>query len=49
MSRFTLAFIYYSRVGNLFRAKKQKAAPISLVKLTEEFNMQVRIHCMIAE
>ena len=32
-----------TRVGNLFRARQQKAAPISLVKLTEEFNMQVRI------
>ena len=33
---------YFSRVGNLFRAKQETAAPVSLVKLTEEFNMQVR-------
>lgn len=29
------------RVRNLFKAKKERKAAISLVKLTEEFRMQV--------
>jgi len=33
---------YFSRVGNLFRAKQQTTAQESLVKLTDEFKMQVR-------
>ena len=40
MLHFTLLF-FFSRVVRLFRANQQKKASLSLVKITEEFKMQV--------
>jgi len=43
VAAFLIRRMDHRRVGNLFRAKQPKAAPISLVKLTEEFKMQKTI------
>ena len=40
MLYFTILF-FFSRVVRLFRANQQKKASLSLVKITEEFKMQV--------
>ncbi|XP_078370769.1 uncharacterized protein LOC144654486 [Oculina patagonica] len=43
VAAFLIRRMDHRRVRNLLRAKQQKAAPISLVKLTEEFKMQKTI------
>jgi len=43
VAAFLIRRMDHRRVGNLFRAKQETAAPVSLVKLTEEFNMQKTI------
>ena len=35
--------LYFNRVGNLLRDKQESAASISLMKLREEFKLQVKI------